>query len=294
VSNYPTTPEHLISNIESGDYFYAFKEMPRDLLTREVLQVWIKNDGDFTEIPKDFVDDELRWLAVNRSHEEMLVREYPLSVIAREDTPCYEDLVYLALSKCHMNMEHVDPGLHSEAFFLKALEANHLSLMPFMSGYKKDTIELTQAMIDSAVSKEAGYVRFFQKSQLKKECLERLITEGTNDGLAIAAAGLLDLMSELMRGGYWPEMMHKPSCVEEALDLLLQNHHSAESLAIYYRAFIRAHPTEEVLPLMMSEALQYFITEVYSAKELMPHLRAGLLKGAPRVRGMLLEEGLGL
>jgi hypothetical protein len=294
MSNYPTTPEHLIQNIESGDYFYAFQEMPEDLLNKAVLTAWIKAGGDFTQIPKHYVDDDLRLLAVSQSHAELFTREYPLSVIAKQDTSCYEEFVFLALNQCYTNMEHVDPEVYSEAFFLKALEVNSLSMLAFLTGNLQRTIEWTQPMIDSAASKDSKYLRFFDKSQLKKESLERLITEGLSDSVSLEAAGLLDLMSELMRGGYWPQMMHKPSCAEEALDLLLNNHHTADHLAVYYRAFIRSKPIETVLPLMIKPELQPLILRVYSSKELMSPLRTGLLKGAPRIRGKLLEEGLGL
>jgi hypothetical protein len=109
----------------------------------------------------------------------------------------------------------------------------------------------------------------------------------------IAGAGLLDVMSGMMRDGYWPAMTEKPSSLEDGLRLLLESQGS-DDLVVYYKAFVRHHSIKNVIPLMKSPKLQGLMLEVYSAEELMPHLRTGLLKGHAKVRGKLLEHGLGL
>jgi hypothetical protein len=75
---------------------------------------------------------------------------------------------------------------------------------------------------------------------------------------------------------------------------MLDVHVAAENLKVYYKAFVRSHPMDEVLPLMKSPEMQTLMLEVYRDEELIPHLRTGLLKCAARVRGKLLENGLGL
>jgi hypothetical protein len=97
----------------------------------------------------------------------------------------------------------------------------------------------------------------------------------------------------MMGEGYWPEKVQKPSSLEDALDAL-QDRTLLPFYRVYYTAFVRHHPIESVLPLMTSTKMQALMLEVYRDDELIPHLRTGLLKGAPRVRGKLLENGLGL
>jgi hypothetical protein len=272
-----------------------FIEIPTTYLDSEVIATWLEFHGELHQVPKQYVDDEHRRFAVGRSHDHQLVRDYPLAVIKKEETECYEELVLIALAQCYLNMTHVDRRLYSEAFFLKALEVNRLALIMFLTGAPdKPRIDWTQAMIDSAVIKDFRYLPYFPKEQIRKECLERLITGGEHSAADLEKYGLLDLMSDLMRGGYWPYGMNKPSSLVEAIDLLRQNHPSAENLEVYYRAFIRSQPMETVLPLMTSPDLQSLMLQVYSTEELTPHLRTGLLKVASKVRGHLLEEGLGL
>jgi hypothetical protein len=270
-----------------------FIEIPMTYLDSEVIATWLEFHGELHQIPKQYVDDEHRRIAVGRSHVHQMVRDYPLATIRKEDTDCYEELALIALKQCEMNMKHVDHALYSEDFFLKALEANRMAMMTFLTGAPKAPIEWTQAMIDSAVSKDARYLQFFSKEQIKQESLERLVTGGENTAKELEDAGLLDLMSDLMRRGYWPQMV-KPSSLTEALYFMVDIPQSAENLKIYYKAFVRFHPIEDVLPIMKSPEMQAIMLEIYRSDELMPHLRTGLLKGASKVRGKLLEEGLGL
>lgn len=276
-----------------GDAAYKFSEIPSGYLDSEVIATWLEHCGELNSIPRQYVDDTHRRIAVGRSHSLMPVRDYPLAVIKKEDTSCYEELALIALKQCDMNMRHVDPGLYGEDFFLKALEANGMAMITFITDFTKAPIEWTEAMIDSAVSKKTRYLRYFPKDQIKRECLERLIIEGKHTAKELEDAGLLDLMSELMQDGYWPQMV-KPSSLTEALYFMLDIPQSAENLKIYYKAFVRSHPMGEVLPLMKSPEMQALMLEIYSTDELMPHLRTGLLKNASQVKGRLLEDGLGL
>jgi hypothetical protein len=289
------TRNELLQEINQGRA-YRFVDLPQELLDKETLSAWLKSlCGNFKEIPAHFIDDDLRRIAVGRSPFHLMVREYPLASIKKEDTHCYEELVLIALAQCQMNMTHVDPSLYSEAFFLKALEVNPVALLTFLTGdSNKARIEWTEAMVDSATSKDFRYLEYLPKERIKQQCVERLITDGQNSATELEEAGLLDLMSHLMRGGYWPQATDKPSFLQEAIDLLQNNHPSAENMEVYYRAFIRSHRVEAVLPLMASPDLQSLMLRVYSTRELMPHLRTGLIKGAGRVKGTLLEDGLGL
>lgn len=290
------TRDELIAGIKLGYEGDTFKDLPKEYLDKEIISLWLNGTyGEFVQIPKRFVDDDLRRQAVSMSHDSLAVRDYPLGVIEPEDTQIYEELALLALEQCYMNMKHVDCALYSEAFFLKALELNSMAMIVFFTGSPdRAGIEWTQAMIDSAVSKEVKYLKYIPKDKIKRECLERLVVDGTECSTDLEAAGLLDFMSDLMRGGYWPKLVDKPSSPKEALYLMLDVHVAAENLKVYYKAFVRSHPMDEVLPLMKSPEMQTLMLEIYRDEELIPHLRTGLLKGAGRVRGKLLENGLGL
>jgi hypothetical protein len=287
------TRDELITGIKLGYEGDLFSDLPLELLDSEVVSAWLQYHGNLNQVPRQYVNDDHRRFAVGRSHNHQLVKDYPLAAIKKEDTNCYEELALIALGKCHMNMRHVDPALHREDFFLKALEVNRAAMMPFLSGAANIRTEWSEAVIDSAVSKDARYLHFFSKEQVKQESLERLVTGGENTAKELEDAGLLDLMSDLMRRGYWPQMV-KPSSLKEALYFMVDIPQSAENLKIYYKAFVRFHPMEDVLPIMKSPEMQAMMLEIYRTDELMPHLRTGLLKGASKVRGKLLEEGLGL
>lgn len=291
------TRDELTIGIMLGYEGENFEDLPAEHLDKELISFWLMHGayGDFTKIPKHLVDDDLRRQAVSMRHDSLAVRDYPLGAIMMDETACYEELVLLAIKQCEMNMTHVDRALYSEALFLKALEVNSRALITFLTGSQyKGRIEWTEAMIDSAVSKDVQYLKYLPKERIKRESLERLVTEGTECATDLEKAGLLDIMSDVMRGGYWPRLMKKPSSLKEALYLMLDVHHSAENVKVSYKAFVRSHPAQEVLPLMKSPEMQVLMLEIYSTDELMPHLRTGLLKGAPRVRGKLLENGLGL
>lgn len=289
------TRDELLRMLRDEYTYPFFQDLPEQHLDNEVLEAWI-NKGDFNEIPKKFVNDELRRFAVSQRFENTLpVEECPLRTIQREDTQCYEELVFLALEQSHVNMVHVDPSLYGEAFFLKALEINSSSLLCFLHDHPVASIDWSEAMIDSAISKDPEYIQFFKPDQIKKESLVRLVTGGDVVASKLAAAGLLGLMSELMRDtGYWPQLIEKPTSLEDCVDLLSKTQESAENLLVCYKAFIRQHPMEAVLPLMVSTGHQSLILKVYGSDELIPQLRTGLLKGAGKIRGKLLEEGLGL
>lgn len=289
------TRSQLIENIKGG-YAYRFDELPQEHLDKNLIRAWLSGtDGVLSQVPKHLVDDDIRRHAITVTNEDMDVDDYPLKYISMEDTQCYEELALLAIDQTEWNMEFVDHALYSEAFFLKALEINPQALMHFFSDWteKKIEIEWTEAMIASAVSKSLDYLEHFDKSQVKKESLECLIRENDYRPTLIAGAGLIDVMSGMMREGYWPAMVEKPTSLEDGLRLLLDSQGS-DDLMVYYKAFVRHHPTKDVIQLMKSPKLQGLMLEVYSAEELMPHLRAGLLKGHAKVRGKLLEQGLGL
>jgi hypothetical protein len=288
------TRKEFINGIRGSDV-YRFEDIPKEYLDKEVLMEWLLSEGGaLSEVPKHLVDDEIRKQAVGATHEAMDVHHYPLKSISLDETPCYEELALLALGQCEWNMQHVDPALHNEAFFLKALEVNPQSMMHFFSGWGSvPKIEWTEAMIDLAVSKSLDYLKHFDPSQVKVESLKKLIREGGYTVIRLAQAGLLDVIGEMMGEGYWPEKVQKPSSLEDALDAL-QDRTLLPFYRVYYTAFVRHHPIESVLPLMKSPKMQALMLEVYRDDELIPHLRTGLLKGAPRVRGKLLENGLGL
>jgi hypothetical protein len=264
-------------------------------LDTEVLSAWLQKGGYFNAIPKKFVNDTLRRFAVSLSLSARPLMDYPLRTIQPEDTQCYEELVFLALGQSPLNMAHVDPSLYGEAFFLKALEINPGSLLCFGGDHPVASIDWSETMIDAAVSKEPKYIQFFKPDQIKKKSLVRLITGGENVATELEEAGLLGLMSELMRDtDYWPQLIDKPESLEECIELFEEADGSMENLAVCCKAFIRQYPMETVIPLMISASHQSLITKVYTSDELIPHIRTGLLKGAGKIRGKLLEEGLGL
>jgi hypothetical protein len=288
----------LLKLLREGYTHFTFLDLPQQHLDTEVLSVWLQKGGFFNAIPKKFVNDELRRFAVSLYLSNRPGRDYPLRTIQREDTQCYEELVFLALKQSHKSMVHVDPSLYDEAFFLKALEINADSLLCFGGDYLYPvaSIDWSEAMIDAAVSKNPEYIQFFKPDQIKKESLVRLVTGGEIVATELAKAGLFGLMSELMRDtDYWPQLIDKPASLDECFDLFEEaDYSSMENLAVCCKAFIRQYPMETVLPLMISASHQSLITKIYTSDELIPHIRTGMLKGAGKIRGKLLEEGLGL
>jgi hypothetical protein len=288
------TRNDVTKRIKSG-YAYRFDELPQEHLDKNLIMAWLRGtDGSLAEVPKHLIDDDIRRHAVSTSHDDMRTEDYPLKSISMSDTQCYEELVMLALAQSSMNMEYVDHALHSEEFFLRALDVNSQCMMGFLSRWAATKIEWSDALIDAAIIKSSVYMRFFDKSRIKKETVKRLVAEGLVSATEVAGTGFLDAMTELMSEGYWPKKVKKPSSIEGAFVLLLDAHPKVETLCIYYKCFLRTYPMEDVLPLMKSPELQALMLSIYTTEELNPHLRSGLLKGAGRVRGKLLEDGLGL
>lgn len=289
------TRKGLIGHIRDGEH-YRFTDLPQEYLDKELIMEWLdSSSGDLSEVPKHLVDDDVRRHAFRRPHEEMQEHQYPLKAISISDTPRYEELALLALEKSEWNMEYVDPALHGEAFFLKALDANPQSMLYFLSSWNsKMKIEWTEAMIDSAASKSLDYLGFFDESQVKVESLKRLILGGGYSAIQLANAGLLDVIGEMMGEGYWPEKVKKPSSLNDAFYFLQDAQESSQRLEIYYTAYVRHYPMETILPLMSTPDLQKLMLDIYTSEELTPHLRSGLIKSAGRVKGKLLEDGLGL
>jgi hypothetical protein len=287
------TREELIRDIRGWEVEYSFKNLPKEHLDKDLIKEWLSGPfGELSQVPKHLLDDDIRRHAITFYHENC--QDIPLKSILVSDTPNYEELALLALGQSSTFMAYVDPSVYSEAFFLKALEVSGASMMHFEPGRGNAKIEWTEAMIDAAVSQSCSYLSYFHKSQIKKESFKRMLLDGVVSAIHIANAGFADFIVDAMRDGYWPKDEKKPSSLDEAFYFLQDAKKSSRTREIYYTAFVRHLPMEEVLPLMKSPELQDLMLEIYSTEELMPHLRTGFLKSAHRVRGHLLGEGLGL
>jgi hypothetical protein len=287
------TREELIRDIRGWEVEYSFKNLPKEHLDKDLIKEWLSGPyGELSQVPKHLLDDDIRRHAITFYHENC--HDIPLKSILVSDTPNYEELALLALGQSSTFMAYVDPSVYSEAFFLKALQASGASMMHFDPGKGNAKIEWTEAMIDAAVSQSCSYLSYFHKSQIKKESFKRMLLDGVASAIHIANAGFADFIVDAMRDGYWPKDEKKPSSLDEAFYFLQDAKKSSRTREIYYTAFVRHLPMEEVLPLMKSPELQDLMLEIYSTEELMPHLRTGFLKSAHRVRGHLLGEGLGL
>jgi hypothetical protein len=287
------TREELIRDVRGWEVEYSFKNLPKEHLDRDLIKEWLSGPyGELSQVPKHLLDDDIRRHAITFAHEQC--HDIPLKSILVSDTPNYEELALLSLRESSTFMAYVDPSVYSEAFFLKALQASGASMMHFEPGRGNAKIEWTQAMIDAAISQSCSYLTYFHKSQIKKESFKRMLIDGVASAIDIADAGFADFIGDAMRDGYWPKDEKKPSSLDEALCFLQDAKKSSRTREIYYTAFVRHHPIEDVIPLMKSAKMQSLMLEIYTSEELMPHLRSGLLRGAGTVKARLVEDGLGL
>jgi hypothetical protein len=278
----------------------SFSEMPAEHIDNEVIQLWLQCPwASLHYVPKHFLDDDLRRFAVSLPVSGKTTDIFPLAHIKKADTENYAEIAMLAIKTSGYNMVNVDPSLHSEAFFLKALEANSKALVQFVDGIKRQRgkIEWTQAMIDSAVSKDVAYLMTLDSSKIKMECVETMIQTSGATLSQLANIGLLPVMSEMVKKGlWWSTSVTKPASLTECLDTLSTILYVPilNEQTILFKAYACSFPAAQVLPLLSQPGREGLMLELYSHEELVAHMSDGLLNEHKQLKGRLLETEMGL
>lgn len=278
----------------------SFSEMPAEHIDNEVIQLWLQFPwASLYYVPKHFLSDDLRRFAVSLPVSGKTTDIFPLAYIQKADTENYEEIAMLAIKTSGYSMVNVDPSLHSEAFFLKALEANSKALVPFVDGIKRQRgkIKWTQAMIDSAVSKDVAYLMTLDSSKIKMECVETMIQTSGATLTQLANIGLLPVMSGMMsKGLWWSTHVPKPKSLADCLDALLFSLYvpAMQDQNILYKAYVGSFPAEKVLPLLIQREQEDLFFDIYTHEQLMDTLKSGLLNEHQQIKGRLLESEIGL
>lgn len=291
--------DELIRSITSSSCQVKFWEIPPIYRDNQILQLWLESScGSLRDFPKEFLSDDLRRVAVSLSLQGTTTDQFPLAFIKKEDTEHYEEIALLAIKNNGYNMLHVDPSIHSEAFFLKALAANSKALVQFIDGYKgqRGTIAWTEAVIDAAVSKDVAYLMLMDSSLIKMECVETMIQAYTAPLTQLANIGLIPVMSEMMNKGLWWSSVPKPASLAECLDSMSATLYMPpfQDKNILYKAYALSFPKESVLPMLNQPGREALMFELYTHEELVELLKGGLLNEHKHIKGRLLEEEMGL
>lgn len=277
-----------------------FSDIAPEYRSSRVIQLWMETPGSsIGDIPKDLLNDDMRRFAVSQSLQGKTTDQFPMAFIKKEDTEHYEEIALLAIKNSGYNMVFVDQSLHVEAFFLKALEANSKALVQFVDGYKGQVgkIDWTEALIDSAVSKDVTYLMVMDSSLIKMECVEKMIQGYTTPLSQLANIGLLPVMSTMIGNGlWWSSSVAKPSSLADCLDTLATSLYvpALQDQSILLKAYAGSFPAETVIPLLNQPGREGLIFELYSHEELMAQLKGGLLNEHKHIKGQLLEEVMGL
>lgn len=279
----------------------TFSEMPAEHLDNEVLQLWLQCPwASLHYVHKHLVNDDLRRFAVSLPVSEKTVDRFPLAYIKKADTENYAEIALLAIKTSGYNMAHVDPSIHSEAFFLKALEANSKALVQFVgNGLKgqRGQIDWTEAVVDSAVSKDVAYMMMLDSSMIKMECVETMIQSSGATLTQLANIGLIPVMSGMMsKGLWWSTSVSKPASLAECLDTLSTTLYvpTLHEQTILFKAYACSFPATQVMPLLNQPGREGLMFELYSHEELVAHLKDGLLNEHKQLKGRLLETEMGL
>jgi hypothetical protein len=276
-----------------------FIDIPEDLQDAETAYRWIaKGIGTLINVPKHLIDDNLRLAAVSREITGGLRGERTISFksINFSDTDRYEEFALIAITDDYLNILNVDVALMSNEFMMKALAANAHSLYPLLGHpniLEQRKITITQEMIDFAVANSTAYFRTmpFREDQYRVEAVRKCIKNHYFDLNLLHKIGHFSTLVNVIKDGYWPgHFSEQPVDLVDAfekIELLPTNQ-------VVYRAYVMSHPIEEVIACIDTREQKIELLNMYSHSDLMPFLKGSHLAKDQELKGLLLENVLGV
>jgi hypothetical protein len=292
------TRDQWIGKIHEGTVA-IFSDIPKKHQDVEMAFHWVASGfGSLRGVPSHLVTDEIRIEAVRAKGGDGSdgLTAYSMVTIKPSDTERYEEIALLAMKTSDRNFWVVDRDFHNNDFLKKALRVNAESLLPLLdedANLDGMDIELTQDLIDMAVSGSASYFDKLKKNQFSPHAVRQCIQNAEMDYRLLVDIGQFDALVDVIKDGWWGEhLSEKPRNLSDCAVKLLVSKKDEDKLV--YRAFAMTYPMRDVIAFFAGDALQRELLHMYSRKELTPYLKSGPLSENKAFKGRLLESELGL
>jgi hypothetical protein len=283
--------------------YSKFDQIPSDLKSEGFLTAWIVcGAGSLKEVPVEERTEMMLRIAV--SHDSNA-----FEIINPEDVSDYPALVLDAIENTPRSVNDIHPDFLTEELILKMAE-RRFSAISYLDFKGENKHLLTDNVISAFTSRNvASAVTFMQHigaselHRVKDSDLTNAIQAQVNDLHQIKSIGKTHLLVDLLVAGYWPSNLNAAIKMQKHVALDIDQapstpHETLSRLAgiqplgvsFLHLQSLRRFPIESVIsttqdiPKVVDRLL-----EVYSEKELKPHMR---LSNA--LRGRLLETELGL
>lgn len=246
-------------------------------------------------IPAHFIDDHMRLLAVNVGPHDVsgkLALESFLT-IKPADTDRYEEIALAFIKHEWANASFVDLSIINPAFLTKALAVNEKALIPFLKDLKHmGKVEDTQELIDLAISSSPAYFRFqaFLHGKYTAKAVSECIKKHVFGFKQLVKIGHFQTLVDVIKEGDWPaHFPDQPVSLKDGISrmMLMPDHR------IVYRAYVVAHPIQEVIAGMVIHH-KFELLDMYTKAVLAPFLKEGPLADDQDFKGRLLEREMGL
>lgn len=241
----------------------------------------------FKQIPLNLVTDELRKYAV---YEFVRV----LSLIEPSDTPAYKTLCLLAYRSSYRAAEFFKAEVRTTEVLELMIKDYSWSFLTSYQAFPWIAELMTPALIEKASLASDTFMVSLPDDQISQTALNKHLGEGASTYSALQKAGKLRFGVDFLKSGRWPESdgtldypIPKPKGIEDAFCALVQN--DMEMPRALYMAYVMTYPIEDVMALVVSPATARPVIDMYSEKELRPHIKANR-----HLKALMLEESLGL
>jgi hypothetical protein len=286
------TRDQWIQRIHEGKV-NIFGDIPKKHQDVEIVFHWVASgQGHLREVPLHLVTDDIRIEAMAPRNKGLTT--YSLVAIKPSHTERYEEIALLGMKANARNLWVVDKNFHNNDFMKKALMVNGDALLPlFDEDARLDAmdIEITQDLIDLAVSRSASYFGKFKSSQFSPHAVRECIKNCEMDYQRLVDIGQFDALVDVIKTGWWGDHLpEKPRNLSHCAVQLLSDHEDK----LVYRAYAKTFPIPDVIAFLAGPTLRQEVFEMYTAKELAPFLKEGPLSEDKAFKGRLLESELGL
>lgn len=287
--------EAIESSIINGG-LNLFSEIPASSQDKGMAYLWVsQGKGGLRDIPPALIDDDVRFAAMapiagSKLGNASYVAD-SLSLILPEHTERYEDIALAGVNYAGKAIWDVDFSYLTTSFLMKALAANNRALF-YLVGipqrFKRSKIVIDQEVIDFAVSNSPVYFGFFANHQYSTSALRQCIKNHQFDYKNLIKIGRLDVLTELVREGFWDNERDKaPKDLESGILGMLGG-------SVIHQAYVKQFPLREVIEHMDTLERKMALLGMYSTDELAPHIKNTHLAKDRFFTSQVLESEMGL
>jgi hypothetical protein len=287
--------EAIESAIINGD-LNLFSEIPASSQDKELACLWVsQGKGGLRDIPPALIDDDVRFAAMapiagNKLGNASYVAD-SLRLILPEHTDRYEDIALAGVNYEGKAIWSVDFSYLTTSFLMKALAMNNRALF-YLVGipqrFKRSKIVIDQEVIDFAVSNSPVYFGFFANHQYSTSALRQCIKNHQFDYKNLIKIGRLDVLTELVREGFW---CHDRDKAPEDLDAGIKG---VLGGSVIHMAYVKQFPIREVIEHMDTLNRKIALFNLYPTDELARNIKNTHLAKDTLFKSLVLECEMGL